>query len=74
MQNGQKRTEITGPLRRYLDRLHKVSKYSDDPVDMVVYGHHVFLVANGSIVTTWPLPTRFRKGSKRKFYETEEAA
>lgn len=62
---GIKRTKFSGNLRRYLDALYHKGKRENSAQNIIVYGDVVYLFAGDILVTTWPLPSRFR-GYKRK--------
>lgn len=58
---GQKRTQFTGSLRRYLDLLWHRGIERAAATDIIVYGDIVYLFKGATLVTTWPLPSKYHK-------------
>lgn len=58
---GKKRTEFSGPVRRYLDKLHYRGKLENKATDIVVYGQVIYLFAGEYLLTCWRLPNKFLK-------------
>lgn len=73
---GKKRFEFTGNVRRYLEMLALKGKRYGTNAEPIVFGDYIFLVAeegNGPfLVTTVPMPKKFRKRKFRKGYEIDE--
>lgn len=72
--HGTPREAVSGGLRRYLDILYRRSASQGKDADIIVYGNNIYLFCNKALITTWPLPERYRRmGEKRrKVYEIEE--
>jgi hypothetical protein len=62
---GQKRTEFSGSLRRYLDRLWHRGRELNAAENIIVYGNTIYLFAGTLLVTAWPLPQKYSNASKR---------
>lgn len=58
---GRKREEFKGPIRKYLDFLWYKGRNTQAATDIIVYGNAIFLFAGRILVTSWPLPARFRR-------------
>ena len=58
---GTRRSDISGSLRRYLDRL--ILKEDGAASDAIVYHRYVFLTRGSHLVTAWLLPPKY-KGRK----------
>ena len=73
---GKKHTEFTGQLRRYLDMLAMKGRRYGTNAEPIVFGDHIFLVAEEGhgpfLVTTVPLPKKFRMKKKPKVHHEEE--
>ena len=57
---GTKRTEFSGSLRRYLDLLWHKGRERNAADNIIVYGQIIYLFAGDLLVTTWPLPPKYR--------------
>lgn len=63
MRNGQKRTETTGGLRRFLDATYKRHRTANN---IKVYNGFVYLFRNGTLITLFPIPERYREEAGKK--------
>ena len=57
---GKDRTTFGGPFRRYLDTLWRKGKDTERADKIIVYGNDIYLFANGALITTWPVPVKYR--------------
>lgn len=67
--SGKPRTAFTGQVRKYLDTLWMKGQMYGTKADVIVYGANIFLVAGDYLVTTWPMPQRWRNGKVARFKE-----
>lgn len=58
LENGTFRKDLSGSIRRYLDRL--IKKEDGKATDAIVYHGFVFLIAYDHLVTVWLLPEAFK--------------
>lgn len=61
---GKKRTEFTGPLRSYLDKLYRRGMMENRATDIIVYNHVIYLFCNRHLLTCWKVPSKLKKGLK----------
>lgn len=60
MARGRKRTEFSGPLRRYLDKVYHKGVADNAATDIRVYGQFIYLFAGPYLLTCWRIPAKFR--------------
>ena len=57
-ENGTRRKDVSGSLRRYLDYL--VKKEGGNATDAIVWRGYVFLLRYDHLITAWLLPERYK--------------
>lgn len=62
VERGVNRTQLTGSIRRYLDKLYFSHA---DCTDIIVYANKVFVFVKSVLVTVMNLPSRYIKHMKR---------
>ena len=70
MTDGIKRTETTGPLRRYLDSLYLRGGCSVD--NIMVYGDLVYMFNDNTLVTVLIVPAKHRKQAAKMMANRKE--
>lgn len=63
VERGVNRTQLTGSVRRYLDKLYFSH---DDCTDIIVYSNKVFVFAKTVLVTVMHLPSKYTQNVKTK--------
>lgn len=63
LKNGVMRAEVTGSLRRYLDKLFLKYKSGNN---IRVYGEHIYIIQNRTLITVLPLPTKYKTLIKKQ--------
>lgn len=63
-ERGKRRTEFSGALRRYMDKVHYKTRHYGKSPEIVLYGNNVFIFSDENppaLITIWPLPGIYRR-------------